>query len=83
MSLAEDKGKKPSVREQDMKKVLKMLRIALPSLAKVDDEILITSIAYARHLGLDPLKREVHFIPYFDKDLKKMVIQPVVAYTEY
>lgn len=71
------------VREQDMKQVLEMLRIALPSLSKVDDKVLITAIAYAKHLGLDPLKKEVHFVPFYDKEQGKTIVQPVVAYTEY
>ena len=70
-------------KEADAKQTLQMLRTALPSLAKVDDETLITAIAYAKHLGLDPLKKEVHFVPYYDKDQKKTVIQPIVSYTEY
>ncbi len=71
------------VREEDTKRVLAMLRTALPTLAKVDDQTLITAVAYAKHLGLDPLKKEVHFVPYYDKDQKKTVIQPIVSYTEY
>ncbi|ADO44915.1 DNA single-strand annealing protein RecT [Hydrogenobacter thermophilus TK-6] len=71
------------VREEDYKKVLQMLRVALPSLAKVDDETLITAVAYARHLGLDPLRKEVHFVPYYNKELNKTIIQPIVSYTEY
>ncbi|WP_457601086.1 RecT family recombinase [Hydrogenivirga sp.] len=71
------------VREKDAKKVLQMLRTALPTLTKVDDQTLITAVAYANHLGLDPLKKEVHFVPYYDKDQKKTILQPVVAYTEY
>ena len=70
-------------KEQDIKQVLQMLRTALPALAKVDDQTLITAIAYARHVGLDPLKKEVHFVPYYDKEQKKTILQPVVAYTEY
>ena len=60
-----------------------MLRTALPTLAKVDDQTLMTALAYAKHIGLDPLKKEVHFVPYYDKEQKKTILQPVVAYTEY
>jgi len=69
--------------ETDVKQTLQMLRTALPTLAKVDDHTLITAVAYAKHLGLDPLKKEIHFVPYYDKDQKKMIIQPIVSYTEY
>ncbi len=71
------------VAEKDQKKIMAMLRTALPSLAKVDDHTLVTAIAYAKHIGLDPLKKEVHLIPYYDKEQGKYVVQPVVAYTEY
>ena len=71
------------VREADVKQVLQMLRTALPALAKVDDQTLMTAVAYARHIGLDPLKKEVHFVPYYDKEQKRTILQPVVAYTEY
>ncbi len=70
-------------RQEDVKTTLQMLRTALPTLAKVDDQTLITAVAYAKHLGLDPLKKEVHFVPYYDKEQKKTVIQPIVSYTEY
>ena len=71
------------VKEADIKQVLQMLRTALPTLAKVDDQTLMTAVAYAKHVGLDPLKKEVHFVPYYDKEQKKTILQPVVAYTEY
>ena len=62
---------------------LQMLRLMFPTLMKVDDDVLITAIAHAKYLGLDPLKREVHFVPYYNKDTGKTVVQLVVAYTEY
>ncbi len=71
------------VRAEDQKRVLEILRSVIPSLSKVDDQTLITAVAWAKHLGLDPLKREVHFIPYKDKDTGKITVQPIVAYTEY
>ena len=74
---------KEIVRAEDQKKVLEILRSVIPSLSKVDDQTLVTAVAWARHLGLDPLKKEVHFIPYKDKDTGKVTVQPIVAYTEY
>ena len=71
------------VREEDAKQVLAILRTTMPSLSKVDDQTAILAIAYAKHLGLDPLKKEIHLIPYWDKEQGRHVIQPIVAYTEY
>ena len=79
--LVEDKKQATPVRSQDFEQIMKMLRTVLPSLKDVDDETLMTAIAYAKHLGLDPLKKEVHLIPYKSKD--GVTIQPVVSYTEY
>lgn len=71
------------VREEDAKKVLAILRTTMPSLSKVDDQTALLALAYAKHLGLDPLKREIHLIPYWDKEQQRYVIQPVVDYREY
>ena len=71
------------IREKDMKRILAILRTTMPSLSKVDDQTAILAIAYAKHLGLDPLKKEIHLIPYWDDKQKRYVIQPIVAYTEY
>lgn len=79
--LVEDKKQATPVRSQEFEQIMKMLRTVLPSLKDVDDETLMTAIAYAKHLGLDPLKKEVHLIPYKSKD--GVTIQPVVSYTEY
>ncbi len=69
--------------DENTKRVLAILRTTIPSLGKVDDETAFLAIAYARHIGLDPLKKEIHLIPYWDKEQGRYVIQPVVAYTEY
>ena len=74
---------KAIVKEEDARRVLAILRTTMPSLSKVDDETAILAIAYAKHLGLDPLKKEIHLIPYWDKEQGRYVIQPIVAYTEY
>ena len=74
--------KKELIRAQEFEKVAQMLRTVIPSLKDVDDQTLITAIAYAKHLGLDPLKKEVHLIPYKNKD-GSITIQPIVSYTEY
>ena len=82
-TLIKEKNNGSIVREEDAKRVLAILRTTMPSLSKVDDQTAILAIAYAKHLGLDPLKKEIHLIPYWDKEQNRYVIQPIVAYTEY
>ncbi|WP_457628378.1 RecT family recombinase, partial [Persephonella sp.] len=52
-------------------------RLLFPHLAKVKDEELLKAVSVARHLGLDPVKKEVHFVPYSGS------VQMIVSYTEY
>ena len=61
----------------DAKKVLEQVRLLFPTLAKVKDEEVIKAITVAKHLGLDPTKKEVHFVPYSGS------VQLIVSYTEY
>ncbi len=82
-TITKDQNNSGLVKEQEYNRVLTILRTTMPSLSKVDDTTAILALAYAKHLGLDPLKKEIHLIPYWDDEQKRYVIQPVVAYTEY
>ena len=62
---------------EDAKAVLEQVRLLFPTLAKVKDEEVIKAITVAKHLGLDPTKKEVHFVPYSG------TVQLIVSYTEY
>ncbi|QID32302.1 RecT family recombinase [Pampinifervens florentissimum] len=62
---------------QDQKQVVEMVRVLFPHLQDVSDVEVAKAIATARHLGLDPLRREVHFVPF------KGRVQLVVGYLEY
>ncbi len=62
---------------EDFKTKLEQVRLLFPTLAKVKDEEVIKAISVAKHLGLDPTKKEVHFIPYSGS------VQLIVSYTEY
>jgi phage recombination protein Bet len=57
--------------------IVEMVKVLFPHLASVSDVEIRKAIALARHIGLDPAKKECHFIPY------KSSIQLVVSYTEY
>jgi phage recombination protein Bet len=57
--------------------IIEMVKVLFPHLQNVNDVEIRKAVGLAKHLGLDPTKREVHFIPY------KGSIQLVVSYTEY
>jgi hypothetical protein len=59
------------------KEMLDMVRIIYPHLKDVSDVELMKAIALVNKLGLDPLKKEVHFVPF------KNSVQVVVSYLEY
>lgn len=59
------------------KEMLDMVRVIYPQLEDVSDVELMKAIALVNKLGLDPLKREVHFVPF------KKSVQVVVSYLEY
>lgn len=65
------------VRQEDFQKKLEQVRMLFPHLKKVSDGEILKAIAVARHLGLDPVKREVHFVPYGHS------VQMIVSYLEY
>jgi len=62
---------------QDQKHAVEMVRVLFPHLQDVPDVEVAKAIATARHLGLDPIKREVHLVPFRGK------VQLVVGYLEY
>ena len=62
---------------EDFKTKLEQVRLLFPTLAKVKDEEVIKALSVAKHLGLDPTKKEVHFVPYSG------TVQLIVSYTEY
>jgi phage recombination protein Bet len=64
-------------RLEDFKSRLEQIRLLFPSLARVSEQELIKALAVSKHLGLDPIKKEVHFVPYGN------TVQLVVSYTEY
>lgn len=61
----------------EQKQVIELVRVLFPHLQDVADIEVAKAIATARHIGLDPLKRECHLVPYKGK------VQIVVSYLEY
>jgi len=57
--------------------VVELVKLLFPHLQGVSEVEIKKAIALSKHLGLDPTKREVHFIPF------KGSLQLVVSYTEY
>jgi len=57
--------------------VVELVKVLFPHLQGVSDIEIRKAVALAKHLGLDPTKKEVHFIPF------KGSLQLVVSYTEY
>ena len=62
---------------EEFKTKLEQIRLLFPHLSKVKDEEILKAVAVAKHLGLDPVKKEVHFVPYSGS------VQMIVSYTEY
>ena len=56
---------------------LAQLRLLFPHLKNIPDAEIIKAISVAKYLGLNPLKKEVHFVPYGN------TVQLIVGYTEY
>jgi len=57
--------------------VVELVKVLFPHLQGISDIEIRKAIALSKHLGLDPTKKEVHFIPF------KGSLQLVVSYTEY
>ena len=64
-------------RKEDLQAKLEQIKLLFPTLQKVKDSEILKAIAVARHLGLDPIKKEVHFVPFSGS------VQMIVSYTEY
>ena len=64
-------------KREDFTEKLMQIRLLFPHLNKVKDEEILKAVAVAKHLGLDPVKKEVHFVPYSGS------VQMIVSYTEY
>lgn len=64
-------------KREDFTEKLMQVRLLFPHLNKVKDEEILKAVAVAKHLGLDPIKKEVHFVPYSGS------VQMIVSYTEY
>jgi phage recombination protein Bet len=62
---------------EDVKELVGAVKILFPHLSNVSDAEVTKAIALAKKLGLDPIKREVHFVPY------KGSLQLIVGYVEY
>ena len=56
---------------------LAQLRLLFPYLKNISDAEIIKAISVAKYLGLNPLKKEVHLVPYGN------TVQLIVGYTEY
>ncbi|MEM7814705.1 MAG: RecT family recombinase [Candidatus Aenigmatarchaeota archaeon] len=56
---------------------VRLVKILNPHLAGVPDEEILKGLALANYLGLDPVKRQVHFVPFGNS------VQLIVSYLEY
>jgi phage recombination protein Bet len=62
---------------EDVREMIGAVKILFPHLSNVPDAEIAKAIALAKRLGLDPIKREVHFVPY------RGSLQLIVGYAEY
>lgn len=69
------------VKAEEFKNIIEGVRLLFPHLAEVEDEEIVKAVGVAKRLGLDPIKKEVHFVP-FNQGGKK-TLQLVVNYLEY
>ena len=76
----------------DKKKIVEDIRFLFPELENVPSDEIIKAVYLAKHYELDPLKREVYFVPFniYDTDpktnrryVKKKTVQLIVSYLEY
>ena len=68
---------KEIVKVEETKNIISQVRVLFPHLKSVKDEEIAKAIALAKTLELNPLKKEVHFVPYSGS------VQLIVSYTEY
>jgi phage recombination protein Bet len=66
-----------NVKEQEQQNLVELVRVLFPHLQGVSDLEIAKAIALAKRLGLDPLRKEVHLVPF------KGSVQLVVSYLEY
>jgi phage recombination protein Bet len=63
--------------KQEQQNLVELVRVLFPQLQGVSDLEIAKAIALAKKLGLDPLRKEVHLVPF------KGSVQLVVSYLEY
>jgi len=66
-----------AIAKQEQQNIVELVRVLFPHLQGVSDLEIAKAIALARRLGLDPLRKEVHLVPF------KGSVQLVVSYLEY
>jgi len=74
----------------ELKEKVKKIKFLFPELEGVPEEEILKAVALAKYYNLDPLKKQVYFVPFrmFDtlgdkKVLRKVTVQLVVSYLEY
>lgn len=74
-----EKVEKPVKTEtrEELREMVSAVKMLFPHLANVPEAEIVKAIALAKRLGLDPVKREVHFVPY------RGTLQLIVGYAEY
>jgi phage recombination protein Bet len=66
-----------AIARQEQQNLVELVRVLFPQLQGVSDLEIAKAIALAKKLGLDPLRKEVHLVPF------KGSVQLVVSYLEY
>lgn len=50
---------------------------------KISDTQMAMALKLCQEYDLSPLRREIHFLPFWNSQLQRSDLQPVIAYTEY
>ena len=66
-----------AIAKQEQQNLVELVKVLFPQLQGVSDLEIAKAIALAKRLGLDPLRKEVHLVPF------KGSVQLVVSYLEY
>ena len=66
-----------AIAKQEQQNLVELVKVLFPQLQGVSDLEIVKAIALAKKLGLDPLRKEVHLVPF------KGSVQLVVSYLEY
>lgn len=72
--------------EKQERKQIDAIKFMFPELQKVSDEEIKKAVYLAKYYGLDPLKREVYFVPFrirLPDGTERQTVQLVVSYLEY